>query len=83
MGLRKTIMKTAAVATARRVSTRLAKRQGENIGRAADWAVDRVRPRRKNTFARTAAKGLGAAAIALPLGMWLGRRRRGTEEASY
>jgi hypothetical protein len=36
-----------------------------------------VRPQRKrNTLARTAAKGLGAAAVAIPLGFWLGRRSR-------
>jgi hypothetical protein len=81
MGIGKKLLKTAAVTTATRVGTRVAREQGENLTRAAGWAMNRVRPQRKrNTLARTAAKGLGAAAVAIPLGFWLGRRSRGTEQ---
>ncbi len=81
MGFRKTLMKTAGVAAATRVTRSFAKSQGRNLSRATDWAIDRVRPRRrKNVLGLTAAKGLGAAAVALPLGIWLGRRGRSAAE---
>lgn len=77
MGLKKKVMKTAGVAAA----SRIASKQGDNLARAAEWASDRVRPRRKrNVMGITAAKGLGAAALALPIGLWLGRRRRSEAE---
>ena len=45
--------------------------------KAAGWAVDRVRPQRSRSHVgRNAAVGLGAAAVAIPLGLWLGRRLR-------
>lgn len=74
MGIKKTLKKTTGIAGATRG---FARSQGNNLSRAAEWATDRIRPRRKrNVFGITAAKGLGAAAVALPLGLWLGRRRR-------
>lgn len=45
--------------------------------KATQWAVSRVRPApRRSHTGRTAAVGLGAAAVAVPLGLWLGRRLR-------
>jgi hypothetical protein len=77
MGLGKTLMKTAGVAAATKATRSFAKSQGKNLSKATDWATDRIRPRRKrNTLGMTAAKGLGAAAVALPIGIWLGRRGR-------
>ncbi|CAN5616283.1 hypothetical protein BH23GEM6_BH23GEM6_23580 [soil metagenome] len=77
MGISKTLMKTAGVAAATKATRSFAKAQSKNLSAAADWATDRVRPRRKKTlFGLTAAKGLGAAAVALPIGLWLGRRAR-------
>jgi hypothetical protein len=60
--------------------------------KAGTWAMSRVPdkvlpakllPTKKRTSpGATAAKGLGAAAVALPVGMWLGRKvlRRGENE---
>lgn len=45
--------------------------------KAGEWALGRVMPQRKRHHAwRTALKGLGAAAVAVPVGLWLGRRRQ-------
>lgn len=77
MGLKKTVMKTAGVGAAATATNRFAKSQAKNLSRAAEWATDKVRPQRKrNRMRMTAVKGLGAAAVALPVGLWLGRRRR-------
>lgn len=47
------------------------------IAKAGQWALGRVMPsRRKPSYGKMALKGLGAAAVALPVGMWLGRRSR-------
>jgi hypothetical protein len=77
MGWKKTAVKTAGLAAAARATRSFASNQGDNLSRAAEWATDRIRPRRKrNTLGWTAAKGLGAAAVALPIGLLLGRRAR-------
>jgi len=48
--------------------------------KATQWAVQRVRPApKRNALGRNAAVGLGAAAVAVPLGLWLGRRLREDE----
>jgi hypothetical protein len=47
---------------------------------AASWVTSRIMPgrrRRRTSFARTAAQGLGAAAVAIPVGLWLGRKALG------
>jgi hypothetical protein len=45
---------------------------------AASWVSSRVMPRRRRpSFARTAVQGLGAAAVAIPVGLWLGRKALG------
>ena len=47
----------------------------------ATWALGHMTHRRhRHTMGSTAAKGLGAAAIALPVGLWLGRRMLGHRE---
>lgn len=44
---------------------------------AGSWVANRVRRRRhRPSLARTAAQGLGAAAVAIPLGVWAGRKLR-------
>ncbi|HEX7243340.1 MAG TPA: hypothetical protein VF263_23860 [Longimicrobiaceae bacterium] len=51
------------------------------LEKAAKWAVSRVRPQPKRGLSgRSAALGLGAAALAVPLGLWLGSRLREGEE---
>jgi hypothetical protein len=50
--------------------------------RAAEWAVDRATGRnRRSRRLRLAARGLAAAAVALPLGLWVGSRMRATSSA--
>jgi hypothetical protein len=49
--------------------------------KAVGWVTNRVTPRRKRTSAgKMALQGLGAAAVALPLGLWVGRKVRGGSE---
>lgn len=49
--------------------------------KAGKWAMNRVRPQPKRpSYGSLAMKGLGAAALAVPVGMWLGRKaREGTD----
>ncbi|MDQ3521560.1 MAG: hypothetical protein M3434_04385 [Gemmatimonadota bacterium] len=48
--------------------------------KAARWAVGKVKPEPKRTPpAIRIAKGLGAAAVTLPLGLWIGRIIRGRD----
>ncbi len=52
--------------------------------KAVDWVTDLVPGRRKRTSKlATAAKGLGAAAVAVPLGMWVGKKLRGDRHEAY
>ena len=45
------------------------------IFKAGTWAAERMLPqRRRPSRGAMALKGLGAAAVALPVGMWLGSR---------
>jgi len=43
---------------------------------ATSWLTGRLSSRRRHqtSFTRTAVQGLGAAAIAIPVGIWVGRR---------
>lgn len=53
--------------------------------KAGQMALGRLRPRRREpAYGKMALKGLGAAAMAIPLGLWLGRRvtRRAGESAA-
>jgi hypothetical protein len=80
MSAKKRILKAAGYAAAPKLAF-LANNPGKG---AAAWAgkqvvermlPDRFRPEpRRSSFGMTAAKGLGAAALAAPLGWWLGRR---------
>jgi hypothetical protein len=49
--------------------------------KAAQWAVGRVKPEppKRTPAATLIAKGLGAAAVTLPLGLWIGRMIRGRD----
>lgn len=48
--------------------------------KAARWASDRVTGRRRSRKKEYALKGLAAAAVAIPLGIWAGSRLRGGRE---
>jgi hypothetical protein len=53
------------------------------VGKAASWAIDRAMPERKRKSSnRSAITGIAAAVVAVPIGMWLGRRIWSNEEGS-
>lgn len=72
------LMKTAAWVTAPKMMFAAKNPKKAALMKAAGWAVERVRPnRRRSHLGRNTALGLGAAALAVPLGLWVGRRLRG------
>jgi hypothetical protein len=50
--------------------------------RAAGWVRGRLPVRRRRSRTPLVLGGLGAAAVALPLGVWVGRRVRGRTETA-
>lgn len=74
MGLRKTVAKSAFYAFSPKTAF-AALNPGKAIAAtAAGWAFDRIMPERKPSRGAMAAKGIGAAALTIPLGIWLGQR---------
>jgi hypothetical protein len=80
MGLVKSALKTAAWVKAPRLM--FAKRNPRKAAllAATSWVVGRVLPNRKKRTSRgrTAVQGLGAAAVAIPVGLWAGRKLLGS-----
>lgn len=71
----KKILKAAAWATAPKAMFAVRNPKKTALMKAAGWATSRVLPaRRRPSPAMTAAKGFGAAALALPVGLWVGRK---------
>lgn len=80
MGMRKKIAKGMAYAAAPKLSFAAFNPKKAAFAKAASWAMDHVTPeRRRRSRSHMAMKGLGAAAVALPVGVWLGRRFLGNE----
>ena len=78
----KKLMKTAAWAAAPKMMLAARNPKKAALLKAAGWAVGRVRPQpKRNTMGRNAALGLGAAVLAVPLGMLMGRMFRGGSES--
>lgn len=72
------ILKLASYAAAPKLTFAARHPKRAAVAKAGKWALDRVTPsRRKPSYGAMALKGLGAAAVALPVGMWLGRKARG------
>ncbi|HET7275524.1 MAG TPA: hypothetical protein VFI91_10215 [Longimicrobiaceae bacterium] len=70
----KKLMKAASWAAAPKAMFAVKNPKKAALIKAGQWAAGRVTPDRKHTSnGMTAAKGLGAAVAAIPLGMWLGR----------
>jgi hypothetical protein len=82
MGIAKKALKTAAWVKAPKLM--FAKRNPKKAAllAATSWVTSRVLPqrRKKTSFTRTAVQGLGAAALAIPVGLWVGRKARGGGE---
>jgi hypothetical protein len=75
MGIKKKIIKSVGYVAAPKLSFALDMPRKAAMLKAASMAVGHLtHRRRKPSMAMTTAKGLGAAALALPLGIWLGRR---------
>lgn len=75
MGMRKRLLKAASYAAAPKLAFTLQHPRKMAMAQAATWAMHRISPqKRRSSMAGTAARGFGAAAVALPVGMWLGRR---------
>lgn len=71
----KKLLKTAAVAAAPKMALAAMNPKKAAALKAGKWAMGRVmRKKRGPSAGEMALKGLGAAAVALPLGLWLGRR---------
>jgi hypothetical protein len=76
MGIGKRVLKTAAWVKAPRLMFARRHPKKAALLAATGWVTNRVLPqrRRRSSFTRTAVQGLGAAAVAIPLGIWVGRR---------
>lgn len=75
MGMKQRLLAAAGYAAAPRLAFTLQHPGKMAVASAAGWAANRMAPRRRrSSMGATAAKGLGAAALAVPVGMWLGRR---------
>lgn len=74
----KKLIKTAAFAAAPKMMLMARNPKKAALLKAAGWAMGRVRPQpKRSSVGRNAALGLGAAALAVPLGMLMGRMLRG------
>lgn len=72
------VMKLASYAAAPKLTFAARHPKRAAVAKAGQWALGKVMPRRrKPAYGSMALKGFGAAAVALPVGMWLGRKARG------
>ncbi|HEV2132512.1 MAG TPA: hypothetical protein VGR27_15465 [Longimicrobiaceae bacterium] len=79
----KKVLKGAAWAKAPRLMFAAKNPRKAAVLKAVDWATGLVTPRRKRrSTGKLALQGLGAAAVALPLGLWVGRKVRGGSETT-
>jgi hypothetical protein len=78
----KKLMKAAAWAAAPKAMFAVKNPRKAALVKAAGWAAGRLRPAPKRHTGRNAALGLGAAALTIPLGLWVGRKLRGEESGT-
>ena len=77
MGMRKRLAKGVGYAMAPKATFAALHPRKAAYAKAATWIMGRVTPsRRRHHRGRAVAAGLGAAAVTVPLGLWLGRRMR-------
>jgi hypothetical protein len=76
MGMKRKLLKGAGYIAAPKLSFAMHHPRKAAMAGVATWALDHMTThrRRRSSMGSTTAKGLGAAAIALPIGLWLGRR---------
>lgn len=76
--MKKKLLKAAGMAAAPKLMLALKYPKKAAFAKAGKWAATNVlRQKKRSSVGTTAAKGLGAAAVAVPLGMLLGRWMRG------
>jgi hypothetical protein len=79
MGMRRRLMKGVGYAVAPKFTFAAMHPRKAAFGKAASWAMHRVARRSTRRSHSPAMIGLGAAALALPVGLWLGRRFRSNQ----
>ena len=78
------LLKTAAKHAVPHLATLTRGRKKRMLARAGKWAAGQVmRKQSRSSMGGMALKGLGAAAIAVPVGMWLGRRLLAGDDAAH
>lgn len=76
----KQAIKTAAWLKAPKAMFAITNPKKAAVIKGIDWAAEMVgRPRRRRSPLRTAVKGMAAAAVAIPAGIWLGKKVLGGE----
>lgn len=81
MGIGKQLAKGASYAVAPKLTYAARHPRKAAAAKAASWAMDRVPiRRRRRARMRKALTGIGAAAVAVPVGIWLGRKLWGGGE---
>jgi hypothetical protein len=76
MGIRKQVLGGMSYALAPKLTFAARHPRKAAAAKAASWAMDQIAVgrRRKRAKMRSTMTGLGAAAVAVPVGVWLGRR---------
>jgi hypothetical protein len=74
MGIRKQMLKGVGQAVAPRLTRAALNPRKTAFKAATSWALDRTAGRRRQSARNLGMIGVGAAVLALPLGIWIGRR---------
>jgi hypothetical protein len=75
MGMAKKVFKGISYAKAPKATFTALNPGKAAFMKAGSWTLDRISPsRRRRSRTRSAVTGIGAAAVAVPMGVWLGRR---------
>ncbi|MEX2584684.1 MAG: hypothetical protein WD766_15555 [Gemmatimonadota bacterium] len=84
MGMRKKMMKGVGYAAAPKATFAALNPGKAAMVKAASWTMDRVSPsRRRRSRTRSTMAGIGAAAVAIPVGFFLGRRFLGDRQTEH
>lgn len=75
------LLKTAAKHAIPHLASMTRGRRKKMLMKAGRWAAGQVMRKQSRGMGSLALKGLGAAAVALPVGMWLGRKLLSDDQA--
>ena len=73
------LLKTAAKHAVPHLASLNSPRNRKMLKQAGRWAAGQVVRKKKYSMGMAALKGLGVAALAIPVGMWVGKRLLGTD----